>query len=88
MAADPIPVVEVRGTHRQVGQQIGEVTKLTASDAADEDRFGRSVAISGATVVIGAFLADGAGSGSGAAKEPRPVPSCSVYQISGVLKKN
>jgi len=24
MAADPIPVLEVRGTHRQVGQQIGE----------------------------------------------------------------
>lgn len=24
MAANPIPVVEVRGTHRQVGQQIGE----------------------------------------------------------------
>ena len=27
MAADPIPVVEVRGTHRQVGQQIGEALK-------------------------------------------------------------
>ena len=24
MAADPIPVIQVRGTHRQVGQQIGE----------------------------------------------------------------
>jgi isopenicillin-N N-acyltransferase-like protein len=28
MATDPIPVIEVRGTHREVGEQIGEKTKL------------------------------------------------------------
>jgi len=38
--------------------------KLTASDAAANDRFGRSVAIDGNTIVIGA---SGAGGGSGAA---------------------
>ena len=40
----------------------GQVKKLTASDAADEDHFGRSVAISGDTVVVGAYGEDGAGS--------------------------
>jgi isopenicillin-N N-acyltransferase-like protein len=29
MAADPIPVIQVTGTHRQVGQQIGEEMRLT-----------------------------------------------------------
>ncbi len=42
-----------------------EVAKLTASDTASGDRFGTSVAVSGDTAVIGAFLDDDAGSGSG-----------------------
>jgi hypothetical protein len=45
----------------------GEVTRLTASDAQDEDYFGVSVAISGDTVVVGAYVEDGAGSDRGAA---------------------
>jgi hypothetical protein len=45
----------------------GQVTKLTASDAADMDYFGGSVAISRDTVVVGAYLQDGAGSDRGAA---------------------
>ena len=41
--------------------------KLTASDHAADDRFGRSVAISGDTAVIGAFLDDDGGTDSGSA---------------------
>jgi hypothetical protein len=41
--------------------------KLTASDAQMEDRFGRSVALHGDTVVVGAPQEDGPGSNSGAA---------------------
>ncbi|MEE9595169.1 MAG: DapH/DapD/GlmU-related protein [Acidiferrobacterales bacterium] len=41
--------------------------KLTASDAAIGDLFGFSVALAGNTAVIGAFLDDDAGSGSGSA---------------------
>ena len=37
------------------GATYGEVAKLTASDAAADDKFGVSVAIDGATVVVGAF---------------------------------
>jgi hypothetical protein len=37
----------------------GEVRKVTASDGAEEDQFGRSVAISGDTVTVGAFHKDG-----------------------------
>ncbi len=44
----------------------GEVTKLTASDAADMDQFGFSVGISGDNVVVGARLEDGAGTDRGA----------------------
>ena len=36
----------------------GQVKKLTASDGAEGDRFGWSVAISGDTIAIGAFNAD------------------------------
>jgi hypothetical protein len=43
------------------------VTKLTASDAADGDKFGNSVAISGDTVVVGAYWEQGAGVQRGAA---------------------
>ncbi|MGD2246422.1 MAG: hypothetical protein PVI11_07745 [Candidatus Aminicenantes bacterium] len=45
----------------------GEVVKLTASDAADYDEFGNSVAIDGDYVVVGAFLEDGSGTNRGAA---------------------
>jgi hypothetical protein len=43
------------------------VTKLTGSDAADDDLFGTSVAISRDTVVVGANYEDGAGFNRGAA---------------------
>ena len=45
----------------------GQVTKLTASDAAAGDQFGHSVSISGDTVVVGAYADDDAGSDSGSA---------------------
>ena len=45
----------------------GQVKKLTASDAADDDLFGLSVAISGDTVVVAAWREDGAGTDRGAA---------------------
>ncbi len=44
----------------------GEVTKLTASDAEDYDKFG-SAAISGDTIVVGAMYEDGDGTDRGAA---------------------
>jgi hypothetical protein len=45
----------------------GQVTKLTAADAAPEDQFGFSVAISGDTVIVGARYDDDGGFESGAA---------------------
>jgi len=45
----------------------GQLTKLTASDAAAGDHFGWSVSISGSTAVIGAHYDDDAGSNSGSA---------------------
>ena len=45
----------------------GQVTKITASDAAADDRFGESVSISGDTAIVGASLDDDNGSGSGSA---------------------
>jgi hypothetical protein len=45
----------------------GQVAKLTASDPAADDQFGWSVAISGDTVVVGAYLDDDGGSDSGSA---------------------
>lgn len=50
--------------HGGVGQW-GQVTKLTASDGADGDRFGRAAAIAGDTVVVGA---DGDDVGSNASQ--------------------
>jgi FG-GAP repeat len=38
--------------------QWGQVKKLTAGDGAEDDRFGWSVAVSGDTLVVGAFRAD------------------------------
>jgi FG-GAP repeat len=45
----------------------GEITKLTASDAAADDRFGRHIAISGDTIVVSAFVNGDAGYGTGSA---------------------
>jgi hypothetical protein len=45
----------------------GQARKLTASYAEDDDHFGRSVAIGGSTVVVGAHAEDGAGTDRGAA---------------------
>jgi len=44
-----------------------KVTKLTARDAAANDQFGFSVAVSGGTTVVGAFRDDDAGTSSGSA---------------------
>jgi hypothetical protein len=46
---------------------VHEDAKLTASDAATQDRFGRSVSVSGETAVVGADRNDDAGSASGSA---------------------
>ena len=45
----------------------GQVAKLTASDADSGDEFGRSVAISGDYIIVGAHREDGAGIDCGAA---------------------
>ncbi|MCH7718986.1 MAG: hypothetical protein IIB21_05900, partial [Chloroflexi bacterium] len=45
----------------------GEVTKLTASDAQATDWFGATVAVSGDTAVVGAYLEDAGGDFAGAA---------------------
>ena len=45
----------------------GEVAKLTASDAEAGDGFGISVAVSGGTALVGAFLESAGGSNAGAA---------------------
>ena len=47
------------------GATYGQVAKLTAADAARDDRFGTSVAIDGATVVVGAYGDDDGGLSSG-----------------------
>ena len=44
-----------------------EIKKLVASDAEADDWFGTSVAVSGDTAVVGAWLEDAGGSGAGAA---------------------
>ena len=54
------------GFARNIAFAISE-TKLTASDAATGDLFGRSVSISGNIVVVGAATDDDAGSSSGSA---------------------
>ena len=45
------------------GVTYGQVAKLTASDASTYDYFGRSVAIDGGTVVVGAYQYNNGGSG-------------------------
>ncbi len=49
------------------GRGWAEVAKLTASDGEYDDRFGRSVAISRDTAVVGAWRDDDLGGGSGSA---------------------
>ena len=49
------------------GATYVEVAKLTAADAASGDLFGVSVAIDGATVVVGARYDDDGGASSGSA---------------------
>ncbi|UCE61019.1 MAG: FG-GAP repeat protein [Phycisphaerales bacterium] len=49
------------------GTQWGQVAKLTASDALMWDNFGRSVAIDGDTIVVGANLDDGTDYNTGSA---------------------
>ncbi len=49
------------------GQTLNEDFKLTASDGASDDDFGRCVAISGTTTIIGAKNDDDAGTRSGSA---------------------
>ena len=44
------------------GATYGQVVKLTAADAASNDYFGRSVAIDGGTIVVGAYGDDPGGS--------------------------
>ncbi|MCH8879670.1 MAG: FG-GAP repeat protein [Planctomycetes bacterium] len=44
-----------------------QLHKLTAADAAEEDRFGHSVAISGANAIVGSWHDDDAGDSSGSA---------------------
>ncbi len=52
---------------REVGGFWQQIAKLTAADAAQTDFFGVSVSISGNTAVIGAYLDDDGGIGSGSA---------------------
>ena len=47
--------------------QCAEEQKLTASDAATNDGFGVSVAVSGDTALVGAYANDDAGTDSGSA---------------------
>ena len=68
------------------GATYGQVAKLTADDAAADDRFGVSVAIAGDTIVIGAQYDDDAGTDSGSVyvfsppaptAQPTPQPTMS-----------
>lgn len=59
---------------RQAGLWL-DAAKLTAFDAQPGDQFGQSVGLDGAAAVVGAWLADGAAAGSGAAYVFREAPS-------------
>lgn len=48
----------------KVGDTWSETIKLNALDGADGDQFGRSVAISGDTAIVGAYSDNGAGDGN------------------------
>jgi hypothetical protein len=54
------------------GASYGQVAKLTASDAAGHEYFGKSAAIAGDTVVVGARMDDDGGYDSGSAYVYRP----------------
>ena len=53
---------------REYNAALTQETKLSASDAAARDRFGRSIAIAGATALVGAPRDDDAGFNSGSAR--------------------
>ena len=57
-----VVIGQVYGLH-----SLNESFKLTASDAAPGDEFGISVAISGDTAIVRAYLDDDAGENSGSA---------------------
>jgi hypothetical protein len=61
------------------GASYSQVAKLTASDAATDDRFGQSVAIDGGTVVVGAYLDDDAGANSGSVYVSRTSDGGATY---------
>jgi hypothetical protein len=61
------------------GATYGQVAKLTADDAAAYDDFGKSVAIDGNTVVVGAYGDDDAGSKSGSAYVFRTTDGGATY---------
>ncbi len=60
-------VVLFIGTVPALAQTATQVAKLVATDMAEEDNFGFSVAVSGDTAVVGARFDDAAGSNSGSA---------------------
>ncbi|KAH8050094.1 hypothetical protein JL722_11630 [Aureococcus anophagefferens] len=79
---------------RNSGASWTQTAKLLASDAAAQDNFGYSVAISGDLVVVGAFEDDDAGSSSGSAYvlpadgsavTPRPTPRPTRRPTRGLL---
>ncbi len=59
----------------------GEVKKLSASDAANSDAFGFSVAITGDTGVVGAIYEDGTGQDRGAAYVFGPAPVGGIAEL-------
>jgi len=61
------------------GATYGQVAKLTAADAAVNDRFGYSVAIAGDTIVVGAHGDDDDGSDSGSAYVFRTTDGGATY---------
>ena len=64
----------------------GQAKKLTASDAENNDRFGRSVAVSGDTAVVGANLEDGAGVDRGAAYVFEPLAVGGIAELPDVAR--
>jgi hypothetical protein len=64
-----------------------EQAKLTASDAASNDRFGHSVSVSGDTAVVGARLDDDGGSNSGSAYVFEAIDQCDCAKSVGFWKK-
>ena len=55
--------------------------KLTASDAAADDKFGFSVGISGSTLLVGAYTDDDLGNGSGSAYLFHNIPEPSSFLL-------